>query len=96
MDSVFDYDGPAALEFRVRHYEAQLKAQAARIIELEAKVAYLEKCLIEASAKATDAASAPSVEPSASTIRASASLRQAVEEFREVSDYLYAIAVCEM
>ncbi|KAI0654154.1 hypothetical protein C8Q70DRAFT_1030262 [Cubamyces menziesii] len=83
MDSVFDYDGPAALEFRVRHYEAQLKAQAARIIELEAKVAYLEKCLIEASAKATDAASAPSVEPSASTIRASASLRQAVEEFRE-------------
>lgn len=85
MDTVFDFNGPAALEFRVKHYEDQLRAQAARIIELEAKVAYLEKCLREVNAKTANATSISSVKPSANVIAPSASLRQAAEESWEVS-----------
>ncbi|KAI0330027.1 hypothetical protein GY45DRAFT_1435000 [Cubamyces sp. BRFM 1775] len=80
MNTVLDFDGPAALGFRARHYEAQLKAQAARIIELEAKVAYLEKCLREANANMAGTALVLNAEPSSRTIRASASLHQAAEE----------------
>ena len=64
MESTSDFDGPVSLEFRVKHYEERSKAQAVRIVELEAKVAYLEKCLEEGRAKSAYDASNGHSEPS--------------------------------